>query len=248
MSLKERLEYAAMKARHANVLRPWYKKWWGILILVILGLALIYLIASIFYVISQIQSIRSGQAQTDLAEQTRVYQAAVIGTGGDYAYGTSSPQVTVVEFGDFACPFCAQSATGARAIMAEYKDRVRFIYRDYPLHDNSIDLALAARCAGEQNKFWETYDYFFAHQTSLTDTGDALKTKLLNLASDLKLDLTQFNDCFTNKKYLDNISRDFSDGETLQIQGTPTWFVNFYPVTGYLPADKLQELIGGLIK
>jgi len=250
MSLTDRLEYAAMKARHKNVLRPWYKKWWGILFLVVAGLAFIYLIASLFYVINQIQAIRSGQAQVDLAAQTRIYQAAVTGAGGDYTYGTSSPQVTIVEFGDFACPFCAQSATGARAMMIKYKDKVRFIYRDYPLHENSIDLAMAARCAGEQgqDKFWEIYDYFFAHQTNLADTGDALKTKLLNVASDLKLDLAQFNNCFSTKKYLDNIGRGFSDGETLQIKGTPTWFVNYYPITGYLTGDKLSELVGGLIK
>jgi protein-disulfide isomerase len=157
--------------------------------------------------------------------------------------------VTIVEFGDFACPFCQEAATGTRKLLADYKDKVKLIFRDYPLHDNSIDLASAARCAGEQGKFWETYDALYANQDKFTaTTSDALSAQLSSLASFLKLNTSQFNECLISKKYVAQIRKDYEDGEKLQISGTPTWFINNYSLTGYVPADKFRELVTGLMK
>jgi protein-disulfide isomerase len=109
-------------------------------------------------------------------------------------------------------------------------------------------LALAARCAGEQNKFWEMHDIFFANQEKLSVTDAELRTNLLSIASDLQLDSLRFTDCLNTQKYLSQIRRDFEDGESLQIDGTPTWFINEGRLTGYVSEDKFLGLIDELVK
>lgn len=248
MSLAERLKYVEMKARHKNVLRPWYKKWWGVLTLIIIGLILVLLVTSTLYLVSKIQEIRQGTDQSSLESQRQIILTAISGNT-NYFIGTSTPQVTIVEFGDFACPFCLESEAGLKQVLAEYPDQVKLVWRDYPLHQTSIDLALAARCAGEQGQFWPFHDRLFAEQANLaTTTGTELSTQLNVLAQELGLNTGVFAGCLSSQKYLDQIRRDFNDGETLQIQGTPTWFINNYPITGNIPADQFPILIRGLIK
>jgi len=248
MSLNERLEYVAMKARHKNILLPWYKKWWGIVALSLLGIILIFFIASGLYVINKIQEIRFGTVELSQEEQWQNYLDAIYGDRTNFYLGAASSTITIVEFSDFVCPYCQKSATAVRNLGAKYKDQIKFVYRDYPLHDNSINLALAARCAGEQNKFWEMHDWLFANQVELSVMGDELKTTLLNFASDLKLGISQFETCFDSRRYISQIKKDYEDGELLNIEGTPTWFVNNYAITGNLSEEKLEELITGLIK
>lgn len=248
MSLAERFKYSEMKARHQNILRPWYKKWWGILILMILGLILVLLVASGFYIVDKVKQIQTEQAQISAEQQRQNYLNAIHGDGSNYYLGAHNPQVTIVEFGDFACPFCQEAAVGVKKLIAEYGNKIKIVFRDYPLHENSIDLALAARCAGEQKKFWEFHDELFARQNELTASGDELKIQLTNLAAGLKLNATQFSACLTEKRYVSQIREDYEDGEKLAIKGTPTWFVNNYSITGYLPTEKFEELVVGLIK
>jgi len=251
MSLNERLDYVAMKARHKNLLLPWYKKWWGIFILCLAGLLLIGVISSGIYVIKKIRDIKSGKLEISQEEQWQNYVNAINGDGTNYYMGQASSTITIVEFGDFACPYCQSSAAATEEMRIKYQDRIKFIYRDYPLHENSIDLALAARCAGEQNKFWQMHDSLFAHQDVLsaaTTTNDELKTDLLNIASDLNLGIGQFAACLDDRRYIGRIKKDYEDGELLEIDGTPTWYVNNYRITGSMDAEKMEELITGLIK
>jgi len=248
MSLEERVKFADMKARHKNILRPWYKKWWGILVSLIGLIALIAIIAAGIYVVQTIINIRSGTDQTNNEQQRQQYLASING-GQNYFTGTSTPQVTIIEFGDFACPFCLASEAGLNQIRAKYANQIKLIWRDYPLHPTSIDLALAARCAGEQGKFWSYHDLLFADQDKMaTSSGTDLNTQLNVLAQSLSLNTGAFASCLSSQKYLDQIRKDYNDGETLQVQGTPTWFINNYPITGAIAADQFPTLIQGLIK
>ena len=248
MGLDDRIKYAEMKARHQKLFLPWYKKWWGILILAFLTLLLIGLITSGVYVYKEIKQIQADQANNSLKDQRQSYLDLIAGSGNNYSIGTSSPKITIIEFTDFACPFCKESAPVIRKLMTEYKDSAKLVIRDYPIHDNSIDLALAARCAGDQGKYWEAYDSLFAEQDNLKDTGAALKANLLAWAEILKLDTTKFETCFDNRTYVDLIKKDYDDGNELQIQGTPTWFVNNHMITGYYAEDKFKTLFDGIIQ
>jgi len=249
MSLTERLKYAEMKARHSKELRPWYRKPWGIIILIILTIIVFIIFLSGIYVIKKINSIKKEAAQKYLIEQREAYLKAIPGSGDNYYLGVNNPQVTIVEFSDFVCPFCQSSMLSIKKVVEQYGDKIKIIFRDYPLHDNSIDLANAARCAGEQNKFWEMHDALFANQDLLTGSGEELNFQLKDMVQNLNLGINseEFDLCLTEKRYLEQIRLDFEDGERLGIQGTPTWFINNYSLTGHIPEDKLVELVSGLI-
>jgi protein-disulfide isomerase len=248
MSLNERIKYAEMKARHGHLLLPWYKKWWGVGLLVAGGLFLISTVVAAAYVVNQTQLILSGQTLMITAAQRQTYLNEINGDGTNYYTGTTSPQVTIVEFGDFACPFCLKSYTVIKQLIQKYPDKIKVVWRDYLRNQDSIDLAMSARCAGEQGKFWEMHDALYANQANLTTADDGRPARLVALAQGLNLDVTKFTDCLSSQKYLDQIKKDYDDGNALQIVGTPTWFVNNFSFAGYVPLDKFESLVGGLIK
>ncbi len=247
MGLSERLKYAEMKARHQKLFLPWFKKWWGILIILVLSLILIASILFGIAVYKEIKRIQEEKSTQALKDQRQTYLNLISGPGG-YSTGSIKPIITIIEFTDFACPFCKQAAPEIRKLVEEYKTDVKLIVRDYPIHDNSIDLSLAARCAGEQGKYWEAYDSLFAEQADLKDTGDVLKANLLAWAEIIQLDVAKFETCFSERKYVDLIRRDYEDGNKLQIQGTPTWFINNHPLVGAYSEAKFRELFDGIIK
>jgi len=247
MSLDERLKYAAMKARHKNVLAPWYKKWWGLVILIIAALILILLAISSLYVVSRVRDILAAQTQTISAQERQDYLKAVNGDGTNPVFGATKPQATIIEFGDFACPYSRESAPIIKKLAEEYQDKIQVIWRDYLRNEDSIDLALAARCAGEQDKFWQKHDALFANQDSYTTNDSDRPNRLTALAQNLGLDTKKFTDCLNAKTYLDQIKQDYADGNKLEIIGTPTWFVNGYSFAGALTEQNFRELISGLI-
>jgi protein-disulfide isomerase len=248
MNLSERVKYAQMKARHSKLLLPWYKKWWGVLGIIIVFLFIIDVIVIYYQEVQKIKNPNPLEVQKTLEEQRVIRKNAINGPGDNFYFGTTTPQVTIIEFSDFACPYCKDSAAGLRKVTKEFKDQVKLIYRDYPLHKNSLDLALAARCAGEQNKFWEMYDILFANQDRLNGATNVINTDLKSIALDLKLNTEQFNSCLDSQKYLAKIKNDFDDAEILSIKGTPSWYVNSYELTGYMSEEKIRELISGLVK
>lgn len=248
MSLDERLKYAAMKARHKNIIGPWYKKWWGVIILIIIALILILLLISSLYVVNKVQEILASQTQTLTAQERQTYLKAISGDGTNYSLGANKPQATIIEFGDFACPYSRESAPIIKKLTEEYQDKIKIIWRDYLRNEDSIDLALSARCAGEQGKFWEMHDALFANQDNYITADSDRPNRLAALAKNLKLDVKKFTDCLSAKTYLDQIKKDYADGNKLEIIGTPSWFVNNYPFSGALSEQKFRDLINGLIK
>ena len=236
MSLDERIKYASMKARHKDELRPWYKKWWGIVIIIITALLLIFVIASGIYIVKKIQTINNGTDAKYLEEQRQSYLDAVNGKNVSF-WGPEDAPITIIEFSDFACPYCQESYIGLKAIRKKYEDKVKIIYRDYPLHDNSIFLSLSAKCAGEQGKFWEMHDKLFKSQEDLTN--DSIK----KIANDLRLDMEAFNDCYDNDKYQGNIQKDLAAGVKAGVEGTPTLFINGEKFAGVIPKSILEQIL-----
>ena len=242
MNLEERTKYLELKAQYGKKLSPWYKKWWGILILVILGLILILGTAAGLYIYNQVQEINSNNTYNQQVNSSQALQQA-INPGTNYYLGTNNAVLTIVEFSDFACPYCEQAYPVLKKINARYPGKVKIVFRDLPLHENSVDLAMAARCAGEQGKFWEMHDQLFANQSSLKGTGDELKSVVYGLAGTLGLNAANFDSCYTNKKYLTNISKDFTDANTLKLKGTPSWFLNGKLISGYIPETEFLTLL-----
>jgi len=150
---------------------------------------------------------------------------------------------------DFQCPYCGSFHPTMNKIMTEYKDKVRWVYRHFPLsfHPNAQPSALASECASEQGKFWEFADAMFANQDSL---GDEYYKKL---ATDNKLNINKFNDCYTSKKYLSKIQSQAQTGGAAGVDGTPGTFVvdqngNAVPLKGAVSFETIKAEIDKLLK
>jgi protein-disulfide isomerase len=147
-----------------------------------------------------------------------------VGTGW-YAMGRDDAPVTVVEFTDYQCPFCRRfEADSFAQLKKEYIDtgKVRFVSRDLPLefHPNAPAAAMAARCAGEQHKFWEMRDAMMLD--TATDLGPE---SILKYGQKTNLDMTAFRTCLSDKKYTEAIKKDTADAGTLGISGTPSFVI-----------------------
>jgi protein-disulfide isomerase len=157
--------------------------------------------------------------------------------------GTQDAPVTIVEFSDYQCPFCAEIAPTINEILAEFDGQVLFVYRDLPLesiHPDAFKAAEAANCAGEQGKYWEMHDTLFANQSALST--DALK----EYATILELDMDQFNHCLDTGQYESEIRHDMQQAGEYQAGSTPTFFVNGQRVLGANP-DALRSVIQNIL-
>lgn len=151
-------------------------------------------------------------------------------TGG-FAVGSADAPLTLIEYTDYQCPFCRQFHTAVyEDIKKNYIDtgKLRYISRDFPLdmHDSAPRAALAARCAGEQGKFWELRHVMIVNANKLQVSD------LLTYAADLHLDVDRFSVCVTSDKYKADVAKDVAEGRAAGVSGTPTFVLG--KVTGGL--------------
>lgn len=169
--------------------------------------------------------------------------STIEGSDSNYWTGTSNAGITIVEFSDFACPYCRESFPKIREISKLYKDDVKIIYRDFPvIAEYSEDLAMAGRCAGEQGLFWVMHDKLFLNQ------GISTASDIISLSGQIGADQKRFELCFNNKKYSTSIKKDYDDGVRLGITGTPTWFINGVKIEGNIPYDILVKIIESILE
>jgi protein-disulfide isomerase len=156
------------------------------------------------------------------------------------ALGPANAPVTIIEFSDFECPFCQKWQQEVYPkLMANYADKVRFVFRNFPLsgHSSAIPAAEASLCANEQSQFWAYHDKLFSLQYPL-ETASYPK-----YASDLGLDLVKFNDCMSTHRYLAKIQSDVDFASKLGVDQTPTFFINGLAVLGAQPYEFFQQII-----
>jgi len=149
-------------------------------------------------------------------------------------------KVTVVEFGDYQCPACAAAYSAIKAIEEKYKDSkdFNFVFRNFPLpmHRNALVAAEAAEAAAEQGKFWEMNNALYEHQKDWGESSDAMKF-FLQYAKDIGLNTDEFQKAVTDEKFADVISKDKSDGNTLGVDSTPTFYINGEKFVGIPGSD-----------
>jgi protein-disulfide isomerase len=141
----------------------------------------------------------------------------------DHILGPEHAPVTLIEYGDFECPYCGQAHLALKELLAELGTQIRFVFRHFPLtqiHPNAETAALAAEAAGEQGRFWEMHDTLYENQTALEDED------LLQYARDVGLDLVKFDESVGTERHLDRIRLDFMSGARSGVNGTPTFFIN----------------------
>ena len=155
---------------------------------------------------------------------------------------TGNPEagVTVVEFGDFECPACGTEQPTVRELRQKYGDRIRFVFRQFPLisiHPQAEKAAEASECAAEQGKFWEAVDKLYAEQNDLSEPA------LLRDAADLGLDLNRFSGCLKSGAMAARVHRDMEDARALHVDRTPTFFVDDRAMAGPVPLDQFTQVI-----
>ena len=142
---------------------------------------------------------------------------------GDHVQGPASAPATLLEYGDYECPFCEQAHQVVTALQARLGPRVRFVFRHFPLaeiHPRALPAAEAAEAAGAQSRFWEMHDLLFEHQSALREAD------LPALARRLGLDLPRFVTETAGHVHRARIREDFMSGVRSGVTGTPTFFIN----------------------
>ena len=145
--------------------------------------------------------------------------------------GAGKPVVTIVEFSDFECPFCARAAPVIDSLLALHGDAVRLEYRHYPLpmHAHAEHAAQAAVEAQRQGAFWGYHDLLYRHQDRLADAD------LVGYADSLGLDAGAFAAALADGRHADRVDVDVTLGYSLAVTGTPTYFLNGYRISGVPP-------------
>ncbi|MFW0838090.1 MAG: DsbA family protein [Candidatus Komeilibacteria bacterium] len=221
-----------------NLLKPWYKKWWGILLIALSLLLIAFIISFSVAVYQKVQVLKNGPALDK-------YQEATISIP-EYSpiLGDPNSLISIMAFSDFQCPFCKEGMPIIEKVIQDYGGVVSLIYRHFPiaeLHPQAYAAAVASTCANEQDKFWQYHDLLFKNQDDLSEDN------LFSLARQMNIDMTQFNQCYSSEKYAYQIRKDLADGADSGLQGTPTFFINGQMVSGVLTVDQWHTLLDAFI-
>jgi protein-disulfide isomerase len=158
--------------------------------------------------------------------------------------GSRNAAVMIVEFADYQCPYCQEMHPELKVLEEELAGKVALAFKDFPLamHVNAEKAAEAARCAGEQGKYWDFHDTLF-HNSDRLEVA-----QLKQYARDLKLNSTVFETCLDSGKEAAAVQKDLAQGRQLGVKGTPSFFFNGRLVPGALDYYSLRSVVEGLLK
>lgn len=178
-----------------------------------------------------------------------------ISADDDPIIGNPDAPITIIEFSDFQCPFCARfHVQTLPSIYEEYIDqgKVKLVFRDFPIqsiHPNALAASVAAECANEQGKFKEMHDRLFDEQNEWNklETSSALSL-FNNYAAEIQIKQDTFSSCIASGKYLDEIRKDLEDGRNYGVSGTPGFFIGndeigYVELKGAQPFDSFKKVI-----
>jgi len=231
--------------------RPFYKRPWGIVLIIVGVFVLIVLILYVVMVSVFYRRIMSGEdlsylnqnqgfTRSELLDSGLDIEIAEVATTDDPSLGPIDAPLTIVEFLDFECPFCLEMFPIIREFVAAHPEQIRYIVRDFPLEDIHPDArraAEAAACAHDQDRFWSYHDKLFQNQTALTEDD------LFEYAQAVGLDNDQFTRCLNNGEQSGEVQADFAAGLAAGVVGTPTFFVNGRKFEGVIPGDVWEQIL-----
>jgi protein-disulfide isomerase len=166
-------------------------------------------------------------------------------TADDHVLGPADARVTVLEYGDYECPYCRGAARDVQEMLARYPDTVRFVFRNFPivqLHPHAEQAAEAAEAAGAQGQFWPMYERLLQPASRLD------LDSLLDYAADLGLDLRRFRDEVARQAYAAKVERDVQEGIRDGVNATPKFYVNGERIDGKLPLEGLEDAIRAAVR
>lgn len=157
-------------------------------------------------------------------------QTADEGAIGDHVIGKTDSKVVLIEYGDFQCPGCRTAAPVLKTVAEKYKDKIAFVFRNYPLtsiHPNALAAASAAEAAGLQGKYWEYHDKLYANQASWQGLSGTSRTDyFVEIANNLGLDTGKLRTDIENDAVRSKINLDIALGKKKGVMGTPAIYLN----------------------
>jgi protein-disulfide isomerase len=162
-----------------------------------------------------------------------------VAEAGRPARGPDDAPIRIVEFSDFECPFCLSANPTIAQVLETYGDRIRLVYRHFPLtiHPNARPAAEAAACAAAQGQFWRYHDRLFGDQTQLEEAD------LKRHAAELGLDAPAFDACVDGRRYRQDVDADIAAGAAAGVSGTPAFFINGRLLSGAQPFEVFKQII-----
>jgi protein-disulfide isomerase len=157
--------------------------------------------------------------------------------------GPSDAPVTIIEYTDFQCPYCARGAQTLKRVQEMYSDKVRVVFKNLPLkmHSQAVPAAKAALAAHRQGKFWEYYDLLFKHYNALSED------LYVDLATQLGLDMKRFREDYGSENIAAQIDTDREQARKMGLTGTPRFLVNGVKIKGAYPPEHFAKVIDRLL-
>jgi len=162
-------------------------------------------------------------------------------TERDHIEGPSNASLTLVEYGDYQCPYCGAAYPEVKKVQKELGSKLRFVFRNFPItssHEFAEHAAEIAEAASAQGKFWEMHDFLYEHQELLGDDNS-----IFAYAEKLGLEVQRLTEEVMNSVYLNRIREDFNGGIRSGVNGTPTFYVNGTRYNGSPTAKNLLETL-----
>lgn len=197
-----------------------------------------------------VKAFRTGRSEAEVARQIAELAAdgtppppleapVALSTSGDPARGPAAAKVTIVEFSDFQCPYCAAATTRLNALLAAYPNDLRLVFKQFPLdiHDQARLAAQASLAAAEQNRFWELHDKMFANFRRLS------RPNIMAWARESGLDIVRFANDLDKPAYTARIDAAIREGAAVGVAGTPTLFFNGMKYNGPIEVELLKPVI-----
>jgi protein-disulfide isomerase len=158
---------------------------------------------------------------------------------GDPVRGAATAKVTIVEFSDFQCPYCAKAVEPVKQLLARHPKDVKLVFKQFPLdtHSQAALAAEAALAAQAQGKFWELHDKMYANFRSIN------RDRILGWAKELGLDMTKFQADLNSHKYSARVNSEEKQGEMAGVEGTPTFFINGKRLNAAFEPDTVEPIL-----
>jgi protein-disulfide isomerase len=153
--------------------------------------------------------------------------------------GTDGAPIEIIQFAEFQCPYCGKVGPTIDRLLEEYPGKLKIVYRDFPLgfHDRAIPAAIAANCAGEQDKYWDMHGVLMQNQTKLSDTD------LAGFAKGVGVDMDKWTTCLKDPAQEAEVKKDMEDASAVGVTGTPAFFINGVLLSGAVPYDQFKSII-----
>lgn len=158
----------------------------------------------------------------------------------DPQLGAQNAPITIIEYSDFNCLYCAEVQSTLSELFIRYPDKIKLVWKSLPikqLYPTSESAAMAALCAGEQDKFWEYHDLLFANQ------GNFSKDAFIGFAKELDLNTENFSKCLENETMLPRVKKTMQEAEDLNITGTPHFYINQQEIVGAADLDEFIDIV-----